>query len=161
MRVRQQLNLVREKMTEKNTDKNLKKDNVSIQAFKRNVALACYLGAICIIGLVQPAYADWFNVGTEEKKIRSRENLASELLKEGFIQSFIDMFYISHKCLPNVMSNGNYIGEVITSPEDNELSESDHAFLGDLAVNLKKAESFSYYNDTDKDSAMTEYNLLA
>jgi len=56
------------------------------------------------------------SVGAEEKKIRSRESVASELLKEGFVQSFIDMFYISHKCLPNVLSNGNYIGEVITSP---------------------------------------------
>lgn len=93
-------------------------------------------------------------VGAEDKKIRSRETVSSDLLKEGFVQSFIDMFYISHKCLPNIMSNASYIGEVISSTDDQELTEADHSFLGELATNLRKAESFSYYNDTDKESAM-------
>lgn len=71
--------------------------------------------------------------------MKTRESVCTELLREGFIQSFIDLFYISHKCLPNVMNNKNYFGEVITSQDEQELSESDHAMLNDLATTLKKA----------------------
>ena len=46
----------------------------------------------------------------EEKKVKTRESLSTELLKNGFIQSFIDIFYISQKCLPNVMNAKNYFG---------------------------------------------------
>ena len=34
--------------------------------------------------------------------------MCNELLKEGYIQSYIDMFYISNKSLPNVMLPQNY-----------------------------------------------------
>lgn len=37
------------------------------------------------------------------------------------------------------MNNKNYFGEVITSQDEQELSESDHAMLNDLATTLKKA----------------------
>jgi hypothetical protein len=40
------------------------------------------------------------------------------------------------------------------------MTEIDHISLSDLTVNLKKAELFSYYNDTDKEGAINEYNLL-
>lgn len=31
--------------------------------FKNNLGLALYVGAICTIGFIAPAQADWFNVG--------------------------------------------------------------------------------------------------
>jgi hypothetical protein len=34
--------------------------------------------------------------------------MCNELLKEGYIQSYIDMFYISNKMVPNVMVEQNY-----------------------------------------------------
>jgi hypothetical protein len=33
------------------------------------------------------------------------------------VQSFIDLFYISHKCLPNLMDKKNYFGEPLHIPE--------------------------------------------
>lgn len=59
------------------------------------------------------------------------------------------------------MENKNYFGEVIASQDEHELTESEYAMLNDLAATLKKAESFTYYNDTEKDNAMNEYNSLA
>jgi hypothetical protein len=34
--------------------------------------------------------------------------MCNELLKEGYIQSYIDMFYIANKMVPNVMVEQNY-----------------------------------------------------
>lgn len=39
-----------------------------------------------------------------------------DLLQNGNVQSFIDFFYISHKCLPNVMDKKNYFGENLHIP---------------------------------------------
>ena len=49
-------------------------------------------------------------------KINNKEMLCMELLQQGNVQSFIDFFYISHKCLPNVMDKKNYFGESVHIP---------------------------------------------
>lgn len=43
-------------------------------------------------------------------KITTLENVCTDLLDTGNVQAFIDLFYISHKCLPNVMEQKNYFG---------------------------------------------------
>jgi hypothetical protein len=53
----------------------------------------------------------------EEHKNNSRESICSHLLEAGNVQSFIDLFYISHKCLPNLMEKKNYFGERLHIPE--------------------------------------------
>jgi len=45
------------------------------------------------------------------------------LLENGNVQSFIDLFYISHKCLPNVMDKKNYFGETLHIPESTPSNE--------------------------------------
>lgn len=54
---------------------------------------------------------------TEEHKNNSRESICTHLLEAGNVQSFIDLFYISHKCLPNLMEKKNYFGERLHIPE--------------------------------------------
>jgi hypothetical protein len=56
-------------------------------------------------------------VPQEEHKNNTRESICTTLLENGNIQSFIDLFYISHKCLPNVMETKNYFGEKLHIPE--------------------------------------------
>lgn len=46
----------------------------------------------------------------DEHKNNTRESICTSLLQTGNVQSFIDLFYISHRCLPNVMENKNYFG---------------------------------------------------
>ena len=46
----------------------------------------------------------------EEHKLNTLENVCTDLLEMGCVQSYIDLFYISHKCLPNVMEKQNYFG---------------------------------------------------
>jgi hypothetical protein len=46
----------------------------------------------------------------DEHKNNNRETICTKLLEAGQVQSFIDLFYISHKCLPNVMEQKNYFG---------------------------------------------------
>jgi len=46
----------------------------------------------------------------DEHKNNNRESICTSLLQTGNVQSFIDLFYISHKCLPNVMEGRNYFG---------------------------------------------------
>ena len=53
----------------------------------------------------------------EEHKNNTRESICSHLLEAGNVQSFIDLFYISHKCLPNLMEKKNYFGERLHIPE--------------------------------------------
>lgn len=53
----------------------------------------------------------------EERKLDTAENVCTDLLEGGFVQSFIDLFYISHKCLPNVMEAQNYFGNSLHVPE--------------------------------------------
>ncbi len=38
------------------------------QTKNNNLALACCL-ALCVVGIVEPAYADWFNVGDVKKNL--------------------------------------------------------------------------------------------
>ena len=52
----------------------------------------------------------------EDKKIATLENVCTDLLDTGNVQAFIDLFYISHKCLPNVMVQKNYFGEKLHIP---------------------------------------------
>lgn len=59
------------------------------------------------------------------------------------------------------MNNNNYFGEIISCEGVQEMAEADYAFLSDLGGNLKKAELHCYYNNTEKESAMNEYNSLA
>ena len=47
---------------------------------------------------------------SDEFKNNNRESICANLLDGGNVQSFIDLFYISHKCLPNVMEKKNYFG---------------------------------------------------
>lgn len=47
----------------------------------------------------------------------NRQSICSSLLQTGNVQSFVDLFYISHKCLPNVMEGRNYFGEKLNIPE--------------------------------------------
>lgn len=44
------------------------------------------------------------------------KTICSDLLGNGHIQSFIDIFYISHNCLPNVLEKKNYYGEELHIP---------------------------------------------
>ena len=53
----------------------------------------------------------------EERKLDTLENVCTDLLEGGFVQSFVDLFYISHKCLPNVMETQNYFGHSLHVPE--------------------------------------------
>lgn len=46
----------------------------------------------------------------QEPKISTLENVCTNLLEAGQVQSYIDLFYISHKCMPNVMKKKNYFG---------------------------------------------------
>ena len=52
----------------------------------------------------------------EEHKLSTLENACTDLLEMGCVQSYIDLFYISHKCLPNVMEKQNYFGENLYIP---------------------------------------------
>lgn len=54
---------------------------------------------------------------SEEYKNNNRESICTNLLESGNVQSFIDLFYITHKCLPNVMEQKNYFGEKLHIPE--------------------------------------------
>ena len=56
-------------------------------------------------------------VSSEDYKNNNRESISTNLLESGNVQSFIDLFYISHKCLPNVMEQKNYFGEKLHVPE--------------------------------------------
>ena len=56
-------------------------------------------------------------VAAEEHKNNSRESICTQLLEAGNVQSFIDLFYISHKCLPNLLERSNYFGEKLHVPE--------------------------------------------
>jgi hypothetical protein len=62
-----------------------------------------------------------------------------DLLQQGNVQSFIDFFYISHKCLPNVMEKKNYFGESIYIPESAH-NEEEMQFFTDFSQALTKAE---------------------
>lgn len=53
----------------------------------------------------------------KETKINTLESVCTNLLEQGMVQSFIDLFYISHKCMPNVMKNRNYFGIKTRIPE--------------------------------------------
>ena len=53
----------------------------------------------------------------EERKLDTLENVCTDLLEGGYVQSFVDLFYISHKCLPNVMETSNYFGNSLHVPE--------------------------------------------
>jgi glycerol kinase len=53
----------------------------------------------------------------DDHKNNTRETICTHLLETGNVQSFIDLFYISHKCLPNVMESKNYFGETVHLPE--------------------------------------------
>lgn len=61
------------------------------------------------------------------------------LLENGNVQSFIDLFYISHRCLPNVMEKKNYFGEHIHIPESNT-TEEELNFYTEFSHTLVKAE---------------------
>ena len=52
-----------------------------------------------------------------EHKLSTLENVCTDLLENGCVQSYIDLFYISHHCLPNVMEHQNYFGENLHVPE--------------------------------------------
>ena len=54
---------------------------------------------------------------SEDYKNNNRESISTNLLESANVQSFIDLFYISHKCLPNVMEQKNYFGERLHVPE--------------------------------------------
>ena len=54
---------------------------------------------------------------TDEPKISTLENVCTGLLEMGCVQAYIDLFYLSHKCLPNVMQKKNYFGESVHIPE--------------------------------------------
>ena len=54
---------------------------------------------------------------THDIAISTRESICTDMLAEGNIQAFIDLFYISHSCLPNVMDKKNYYGEALHIPE--------------------------------------------
>lgn len=56
-------------------------------------------------------------VVTEDHILNNKEAICGNLLEQGYVQSFIDLFYISHKCLPNVMDRRNYFGEQLHIPE--------------------------------------------
>lgn len=62
-----------------------------------------------------------------------------DLLANGNIQSFIDFFYISHKCLPNVMEKKNYFGEGVRIEEGMGNEEGELGFLTDFSQALVKA----------------------
>jgi hypothetical protein len=49
-------------MTKKTMEDYAKNENELAQSYKKNLALACYLGVIFSVGFVEPAYADWFKV---------------------------------------------------------------------------------------------------
>ena len=52
--------------------------------FKNNISTALYVGAICTIGFIAPAQADWFNVGNiKNNLITPIYNLVNDNL--GFI----------------------------------------------------------------------------
>ena len=53
----------------------------------------------------------------EDHKNNNRETICTRLLENGNVQSFIDLFYISHKCLPNLLQTRNYFGEKLHIPE--------------------------------------------
>lgn len=61
-----------------------------------------------------------------------------DLLQQGNVQSFIDFFYISHKCLPNVMDKKNYFGEAVHIPQTTN-TEEEMQFLTDFSQALIKA----------------------
>ena len=83
----------------------------------------------------------------EEYKNNNRESISTHLLETGNVQSFIDLFYISHKCLPNVMEQKNYFGEKLHLPEYQptlyRLQQEDEAtlqFYSEFAESLSKTE---------------------
>ena len=53
---------------------------------------------------------------THDIAIATRESVCTDMLAEGNVQAFIDLFYISHSCLPNVMKKKNYFGEHLHIP---------------------------------------------
>ena len=65
--------------------------------------------------------------------------IGMELLQQGNVQSFIDFFYIGHKCLPNVMDKKNYFGESLHIPETTN-KEEEMQFFTDFSQALTKAE---------------------
>jgi hypothetical protein len=79
-----------------------------------------------------------------------------ELLQNGNVQSFIDLFYISHKCLPNVMEKKNYYGERVKIPSASDLNNTEEEvnFFSDFAQALTKAEVRPESEIQQKDVAM-------
>jgi hypothetical protein len=63
-----------------------------------------------------------------------------ELLQNGNVQSFIDFFYISHKCLPNLMEKKNYFGESLYIPQSTH-NEEEMQFFSEFSQALAKAET--------------------
>ena len=57
------------------------------------------------------------SVPSSEPKINTLDNVCMGLLESGCVQAYIDLFYVSHKCLPNVMQKKNYFGEPLHIPE--------------------------------------------
>ena len=95
----------------------------------------------------------------EEKKLKTRDLLCNELLREGFIQSYIDMFYLSSRTLPNVIATRSTPFDASSELED--LTESDINFLNELSVSLKRAEASTSYNSTEKEKGLLGYSKLA
>lgn len=65
-------------------------------------------------GRVAPGMAQ--SVGEERKNV-SRESVCTGLLESGNVQAFIDLFYIAHKCLPNLIEEEEYFGHKVRMPE--------------------------------------------
>jgi hypothetical protein len=76
-----------------------------------------------------------------------------DLLQQGNVQSFIDFFYISQKCLPNVMEKKNYFGESLHIPETTN-NEEEMQFLTDFSQALTKAEIRPESTKEQKELAM-------
>lgn len=62
----------------------------------------------------------------KEPQINTLENVCTQHLEDGNVQTYIDLFYISHKCLPNVMKNKNYFGEHVHIPEYTHHKAEEH-----------------------------------
>jgi len=83
-----------------------------------------------------------------------------DLLANGNVQSFIDFFYVSHKCLPNVMDKKNYFGENLYIPETPN-NEDEMQFFTDFSQALIKAEVRPESTKEQKSLAINEYNSIA
>ena len=50
------------------------------------------------------------HVQDQGHQVNTKDVICMDLLQMGNVQSFVDLFYVSHKCLPPVMHKKNYFG---------------------------------------------------